>query len=132
MVNEIPDVLPPYRDVNNQIDLIPSATLQNKAAYKMTPVQNEEIAKQVQELLDKGLIKKSFSPCALPTVFEPKKDRTWRMCIESRANNKIIIRYQFPMPRTEDLMDYVGGPCYFSKVDLKSGYHQIRIRPRDK
>lgn len=74
VVNEILDALPPMRDVNHQIDLIPGSTFPNKATYKMTPTQNEEIEKQVQELLDKGLIKKSLSPCAVPTILAPKKD----------------------------------------------------------
>ncbi|XP_057836883.1 uncharacterized protein LOC131047074 [Cryptomeria japonica] len=103
------DNLPPIRDINHQIGFIPGATLPNKAAYKMTPKQNEEITRQVQDLLDKGLIRKSLSPCAVPTVLAHKKDGTWRMCTDSRAINKITIRYRFPMPKIEDLMDYLGG-----------------------
>src|SRR5277367_5091662 len=97
----------------------------------MTPQQNEEIAKQIQELLDQGLIRKSISPCAIPNVLAPKKGGTWRLCTDSRAINRITIRYSFPIPRIENLMDCLGGARYFSKLDLKSGYHQIRIKEGD-
>lgn len=85
----------------------------------------------MQEFLYQWLIRKSLSPCAVPIVLAPKKDGRWRLCTESRVINKITIRYQFHMPRIEDLMDCLGGSCYFSNIDLKSGYHQIRIREGD-
>ena len=126
-----PETLPLERDVSHCIDLILGATLPNKAAYKMSPKQNKEIARQIEDLLAKGFIRKSISPCVVPIVLAPKKEGTWRLCTNSREINKITIRYRFPMPRIKDLLDFLGKANIYSKVDLKSGYHQIRIRGGD-
>jgi hypothetical protein len=131
IVDELPRSLPPMRSVSHHIDLIPRASLPNKAAYRLTPQENEEVKRQVQDLLDKGLVRESLSPCVVSTVLSPKKDGGWRMCIDSRAINKITISYRFPLPRMDDLMDCLSGENYFSKIDLKSGYHQIRMREGD-
>ena len=107
---------------------MPSATFPNKPSYKPTPRWNAKVSRQVVDFLNKGLVRKSLSPCAFPSMLAPKKDGKWRLCVDSREINKITVRYRFPMPRIEDLKDYLGESCIYSKLDLKLGYHQIRIR----
>jgi hypothetical protein len=131
VVDELPLSLPPIRSVSHHIDLIPRASFPNKAAYRLTLQENEEVKRQVQDLLDKGLVKESLSPCVFMKVLSLKKDGGWRMCTDSRVINKITIRYRFPLPRMDDLMDCLSGVKFFSKIDLKSGYHQICMREGD-
>ena len=125
----MPQGLPPLRGIEHQIDLIPGASLPNRPAYWSNPQEIEEI--QIEDLMQKGWVKESLSPSVAPFILVPKKDRTWRMCTDCRAINNITVKYEHLIPRLDDLLDELYGACVFSKIDLKSGYHQIRIREGD-
>ncbi|GJV26739.1 putative CCCH-type zinc finger family protein [Tanacetum coccineum] len=124
---EILSGLPPLRTIQHKINFIPGFIVPNKLAYQSNPQKMEEMRKQVDRLLQKGLIRESLSPCPVLTILVPEKNGERRMCMGSRSFNKITIKYRFPIPRLNDLLDEVHGATVFSKVDLRSGYHQIRI-----
>lgn len=101
--------------------MIPGAPIRNKPAYRTNPTETKELQRQVEELLARGYVRESLSPCVVPTSLVPKKDGTWRMCVDSRSVNNITIKYIFPMPRLDDMLNELVGACWFSKIDLRSG-----------
>ncbi|MCO5610310.1 hypothetical protein L7F22_064546 [Adiantum nelumboides] len=127
----LPGQLPHVRPEDHTIDLIPGSTPPNRPPYRVSRAQNEEIMNQVRDLSEKGLIQPSTSPFCSLVLLVLKKDGSWRMCIDYRALNKITIKNRFPIPRIDDILDRLQGSSCFSRIDLTSGYHQIRIAPGD-
>ncbi|GJZ66203.1 putative ribonuclease H-like domain-containing protein [Tanacetum coccineum] len=138
VVKEFPEVfpenlpgLPPVRQVEFQIDLIPGATPVARAPYRLAPSEMQELSNQLQELADRGFIRPSTSPWGAPILFVKKKDGSFRMCIDFWELNKLIVKNRYPLPRIDDLFDQLQGSSVYSKIDLRSGYHQLRVRDED-
>ncbi|GJQ96611.1 putative nucleotidyltransferase, ribonuclease H [Tanacetum coccineum] len=138
VVREFPEVfpedlpgLPPVRQVEFQIDLIPRATPVARAPYRLAPSEMQELSNQLQELADRGFIRPSTSPWGAPVLFVKKKDGSFRMCIDYRELNKLTVKNRYPLPRIDDLFDQLQGSSVYSKIDLRSGYHQLRVRDED-
>ncbi|GKB35385.1 putative reverse transcriptase domain-containing protein [Tanacetum coccineum] len=123
--------LPPQRQVEFRIDLVPGATPVAKSPYRLAPSKMQELSGQLQELQDKGFIRPSHSPWGAPVLFVKKKDGSFRMCIDYRELNKLTVKNRYPLPRIDDLFDQLQGSRYFSKIDLRSGYHQLRVHEDD-
>jgi hypothetical protein len=138
VVSEFPDVfpddlpgMPADRDIEFSIDLLLGTAPIAKRPYRMAPIEHEEVKKTIDELLAKGYIRRSFSPWAFLVLLVEKKDGAKRMCGDYRDLNAVTIKNKHPLPRIEDLFDQLQGACVFSKIDLRSGYHQLKIRPED-
>ncbi|KAL8122190.1 hypothetical protein AgCh_018800 [Apium graveolens] len=136
VVNKCPDVfpddlpgLPPDREIEFAIDLAPGTEPVSKAPYRMAPVEMKELAIQLQDLLEKGVIRPSVSLWGTPVLFVKKKEGSMRLCIDYREPNKLTIKNKYPLPRIDDLFDQLRGAVWFSKIDLRSGYHQLKIKP---
>ena len=123
--------LPPQREIEFAIDVIPGATPASITPYRMAPVELKELKLQLQELLEKGFIRPSVSPWGAPVLFVKKKDGTLRLCIDYRQLNKLTVKNKYPLPRIDDFFDQLKGASIFSKIDLRSGYHQLRIKDVD-
>nr|CAE05068.2 OSJNBa0094P09.7 [Oryza sativa Japonica Group] len=123
--------MPPKREIEFRIDLAPGTTPLYKRPYRMAANELAEVKKQLEELKEKGYIRPSTSPWGAPVIFVEKKDKTKRMCVDYRALNEVTIKNKYPLPRIDDLFDQLKGATVFSKIDLRSGYHQLRIREED-
>nr|GEW54781.1 putative reverse transcriptase domain-containing protein [Tanacetum cinerariifolium] len=123
--------LPPQRQVEFRIDLSPGATPIAKSPYRLAPSEMQELSEQLQEFQDKGFIRPSHSPRGAPILFVKKKDGSFRMCIDYRKLNKLAIKNRYPLPSIDDLFDQLQGARYFSKINLRSGYHQLRVHDDD-
>ena len=128
--SEIPG-LPPPRAVDLTIDLVPGTSPISKAPYRMAPRETVEFKVQLQELLDMGYIRPSVSPWGAPVLFVKKKDGTFRLCVDYRELNRATVKNKYLLPRIDDLFDQLRGASVFSKIDLRSGYHQLNISPED-
>ncbi|GJZ87397.1 putative reverse transcriptase domain-containing protein [Tanacetum coccineum] len=135
IVRDFPDVfledlpgLPPTRQVEFQINLIPGAAPVARAPYGLAPSEMKELSDQLKELSDKGFIRPSSSPWGAPVLFVKKKDGSFRMCIDYRELNKLTVKNRYPLPRIDDLFDQLQGSSVYSKIDLRSDYHQLRVR----
>ncbi|GJX07080.1 putative reverse transcriptase domain-containing protein [Tanacetum coccineum] len=138
IVRDFPEVfpedlpgLPPARPVEFQIDLISEAASVARALYRLAPSEMKELSEQLQELSDKGFIRPSSSHWGAPVLFVKKKDGSFRMCIDYRELNKLTVKNRYPLPRIDDLFDQLQGSSIYSKIDLRSGYHQLRVREQD-
>jgi hypothetical protein len=131
MFEELPEVLPPRRRVDHAIEVVPGVAPPAKAPYRMSHEELKELKVQLEELLAKGYIKPSKSPYGAPVLFVHKKDGTLRMCVDYKALNKATVKNRYPLPRINDLFDRLSGVKVFSRIDLRSGYYQIRIAKGD-
>ena len=138
IVKEFPDVfpddilgLPPDRAIEFVIELIPETEPISIPPYRMAPAELKELKAQLEELLSKGFIRPSTSPWGAPFLFVKKKDGNLRLCIDYRQFNRATIRNQYPLPRIDELFDQLHGSRVYSKIDLRSGYHQLSVREND-
>ncbi|GKA88300.1 putative reverse transcriptase domain-containing protein, partial [Tanacetum coccineum] len=138
IVREFPEVFPedlpglsPAQKVEFQIDLVPGAALLARALYRLAPAEMQELSTQLQELSDRGFIRPSSSPWGAPVLFVKKKDGSFRMCIDQCKLNKLTVKNRYPLLRIDDLFDQLQGSRVYSKIDLRSSYHQLRVREED-
>ena len=117
--------------MNLSIEIVPGTAPVSRAPYRMAPAELKELKVQLKELLDKGFVPPSVFPWGAPILFVKKKDGTLRMCIDYRQINKLTVKNKYPFQRIEDLFDQLKGVSVFSKIDLRSGYYQLRVKEVD-
>ena len=123
--------LPPSRDIDFHIELHLGTSPISMTPHRMAPIELQELKVQIQELLGKGFIRPSTSPWGAPVLFAKKKDKTLRLCIDYRKLNWVTIKNRYPLPRIDDLFDQLRGARVYSKIDLRTSYHQLRVREAD-
>ena len=123
--------LPPSRELDFKIELIAGTQPISKAPYRMAPAELTELKEQLEDLMEKKFIRPSVSPWGAPVLFVKKKDGSMRLCMDYRELNKVTIKNKYPLPRIDDLFDQLHGASVFSKIDLRTGYHQLRIKKED-
>ncbi|GJY20648.1 putative reverse transcriptase domain-containing protein [Tanacetum coccineum] len=123
--------LPPVRQVELKIDLLLGTTPVARAPYRLAPSEMQELSDQLQELSDLGFIRPSTFPWGAPVLFIKKKDGSFRMCIDYQELNKLTIKNRYLLPKIDDIFDQLQGSSVYSKIDLRSGYHQLRVRDED-
>jgi hypothetical protein len=123
--------MPPDRDIEFIIELIPGTAPIAQRAYRMNPQELEELERQLADMLSKGLIRPSASPWGSPVLFVDKPDGTIRLCVDYHKLNEVTIKNKYPLPKIEDLFDQLNGAKAFSKIDLRTGYHQLKVRESD-
>ncbi|GJT13243.1 putative reverse transcriptase domain-containing protein [Tanacetum coccineum] len=123
--------LPDGNEIEFWIELTPGATPVAKSPYRLAPSEMEDLSGQLKELQDKGFIRPSLSPWGASVLFVKKKDGSFRMCIDYRELNKLTVKNRYPLPRIDDLFDQLQGSQFFSNIDLRSGYHQLRVHEDD-
>ena len=120
--------LPPDREIVFSIELMPGTAPISRAPYRLAPAELKELKVQLEEMIEKGFIRPSHSPWGAPVLFVKKKDGSLRLCIDYKGQNKVTIKNKYPLPRIDDLFDQLAGSRVFSRIDLRSGYHQLKVR----
>ena len=138
LVRDYPEVfpeelpgLPPSRELDFKIELVAGTQPISKAPDRMAPAEMAELKEQLEDLMEKKFIRPSVSPWGAPVLFVKKKDESMRLCMDYRELNKVTIKNKYPLPMIEDLFDQLHGASIFSKIDLRTGYHQLRIKKED-
>ncbi len=129
--SDLPSGLPPERQVQHGIDVVQESKPVSRPPYRLSAAEASEVERQLTDYLERGFIQPSSSPWASPILLVKKKDGSMRLCVDYRGLNALTIKNKYPLPRIDELFGQLNGAWYFTKIDLRSGYHQVRIRTQD-